>query len=233
MAIDCYLAMTEPEIRAASALPKHFAFMACHFRCYGTGLTNLPQSLPPDAIVIIDDCVPMEKHDPGYILEQLLQLCDSLHPKGFLLDFQRTGSKSVQLLVNHLVERLPCPTAVSESYAKDLSCPVFLSCPAPNISLEQHISPWKQRQIWLEIALEAKRITVTAEGSTIDTADSLNLFEPIFQDTRLQCSYHIDLTDSRAVFHIARRHEDVSALLSQAENLGVTQAVALYQQLGT
>ena len=42
MAIRQYLAMTAAEMTQAGSLPRHAAWMACHFSPYSTGLTNLP-----------------------------------------------------------------------------------------------------------------------------------------------------------------------------------------------
>ena len=47
MAIRQYLAMTAAEMTQAGSLPRHSAWMACHFSPYSTGLTNLPDRLPP------------------------------------------------------------------------------------------------------------------------------------------------------------------------------------------
>lgn len=232
MAIACYLAMTAQEVGAAMALPPHMAWMACHFSCYGAGLTDLPKKLPKNAMVIIDDCTPIRDHDLSYILEQLQALYDNVHPGSFLLDFQRTGFKKSGQLAELLTRELPCPVGVSQHYAKELSCPVFLSSPLPNVSLEQHFAPWQGREVWLEIATEAFTITVTERGSHAKPDSRLELPEPSFQDRKLHCRYHIELQENAAVFHLARQKEDAMELLSQAESLGITQAIALYQQLG-
>ena len=58
MAIAPFLAMTAAETRNHSVLPPKIAWMACHFSPYGLGLSNLPQRLPPHALLLLDDITP-------------------------------------------------------------------------------------------------------------------------------------------------------------------------------
>ena len=232
MAIPCYLAMTAAEFDNAETLPKYPAWMACHFSCYGTGLSNLPSALSENAMVIINDRTPVMGHEPERILEQLTQLWQVLKPKYFLLDFQRSGEDRTATIARLLTQKLPCPTAVSESYARKLDCPVFLSPPPLHVSLKKHLAPWSGREIWLEAATEAAQITVTHKGSLFEMAHYTELDEPIFQEETLHCRYHIRLTENAAVFELERRKEELETLLNEAEIMGVTLAVGLYQQLG-
>ena len=71
MAIAPFLAMTGAEMRNNSFLPEKIAWMACHFSPYGLGLSNLPRSLPPGSLLMVDDITPIGKHDPSIILDQL------------------------------------------------------------------------------------------------------------------------------------------------------------------
>ena len=57
MGISHYLAMTDGEIANADEIPKHLAYMACHFSPYTTGITQPPQ-LPPQAMLILNDRIP-------------------------------------------------------------------------------------------------------------------------------------------------------------------------------
>lgn len=231
MAIPCYLAMTAAEAGAATTLPKDMAWMACHFSCYGAGLSNLPSVLPEGAMVIVNDCTPIHGHDPMYILEQLQGVYDTLHPGSFLLDLQRPENPESAGLAAILAQKLPCPVGVTEAYARELDCPVFLSAPPLHLSLEKHIAPWRGRELWLEVALEAEIITVTKEGAKAEITNDTDLSSPVFEDTALCCHYHIDLHKDSAIFHLVRQKEDVSRLLAQAEDLGGSRAVGLYQQL--
>ena len=77
MGISHYLAMTAEEIATTDILPEHTAYMACHFSPYGTGLTNIPESLPKNAILILNDRIPFCGHDKALIAKQLAQLMES------------------------------------------------------------------------------------------------------------------------------------------------------------
>ncbi len=231
MAIRCYLAMTGAEFSCAGTLPADPAWMACHFSCYGDGLSNLPLSLPAGAMIIVNDRTPIHGHNRERILQQLLELVHTMHPACFLLDFQRPGSKETAVLTQLLTEKLPCPVGVTADYAKGLNCPVFLEPPPLHIPLKEHLAPWDNREIWLEAALEAERITVTAEGSQYAPTGDMDLSEPAFAEPTLHCRYHTEVSPARAVFHLVRQKPDLAGLLEEAEGLGVTQAVGLYQQL--
>ena len=232
MAIPRYLAMTAAEFDNAETLPRHTAWMACHFSCYGTGLSNLPTTLPEDAMVIVNDRTPVMGHDPQRILQQLINLWETLKPKYFLLDLQRTGETLSFDIARLLVESLPCPVGVSEHYARELNCPVFLPPPSLHIPLKQHLAPWKDREVWLEAATEAEQITVTQEGSQFESSRFEKLDEPIFEEETLHCRYHIRLTEYTAMFELERRKEELETLLEEAETTGVSLLVGLYQQLG-
>ena len=231
MALRCYLAMTAAEMGSAEVIPAFPGWMACHFSSYGLGLSNLPASLPEGAMVILNDRTPIHGHDPALILDQLSALLEQQKPGCFLLDFQRPGQAQTAAVAKCLTEQLPCPVAVTEYYAGALSCPIFLPPPPLHIPLAEHLSPWEEREIWLEAATDAETITVTAEGSRFAPTVIETLDEPIFTDSTLHCRYHISLTEEAAVFTLLREGPELTALLAEAETLGVTQAVGLYQQL--
>lgn len=183
-------------------------------------------------MVIVNDRTPVQGHDPGLILEQLLQLHEDMKPSCFLLDLQRPGVDETAKIAQVLAEGLPCPVGITEHYAAALDCPVFLPPPALHVPLEAHLNHWKGRQVWLEAAPDAQTITVTAEGSRFDPADIESLDEPVFEDEALHCRYHIALANNAAVFHLLREKAELDALLAEAEKQGITHAVGLYQQLG-
>ncbi len=231
MDIKCYLAMTAAEAAAATAFPTHMAWMACHFSCYGTGLSNLPQSLPEGSMVIVNDRTPPYKHDPILITQQLLRLAQELNTSCFLLDFQRPGLEENQMIARTLTKNLPYPVGVTPQYAEDLECPVFLSAPPPHHPLEKHISQWRDREIWLEAAIESEQITVTKQGSTAAYLSNGLPENPVFHDGALHCHYSITLMENQAVFSLCRSREDIQSYLAEAEALGIRQAIGLYQQL--
>lgn len=231
MAIPLYLAVTAAET-AANPFPEYAAYMACHFASYGSGLSNLPVQLPEGAMLILNDRIPVWEHDPAVVAQQLTETVVDLKCCSVLLDFQRSGDSRTAAIAKAIVDALPCPVGISEHYAANLSCPVFLSAPPPDMPLERHTAPWEGRAIWLEAALETIQITVTQESSTVTNIPIEEPTQPCHKDERLCCCYHIELMDDRAVFTISRTQVELEMLLHQAEELGIQKAVGLFQQLG-
>lgn len=232
MALPVYLAMTAAEFRSAEALPEHAAWMACHFSCYGTGLSNLPEQLPAGAMVILNDRTPVFGHDPELIAKQLSEIVACSNSGGVLLDFQRPDCPQTANIVKSIVTALSCPVAVTEAYAEELDCPIFLSPPPLCKPLAEHIIPWKDREIWLEVALDSQTITVTPDGSHFSPSFPADPQEPSFPEDALFCRYHTDVFEDQAVFTLFRTREMLDTLLQEAERLGVCRAVGLYQELG-
>lgn len=231
MPIPCYLALTAAEFAKTDLLPEKIAWMACHFSCYGTGLSNLPESLPEGSMIILNDRTPPDRHDPGRILAQLSELAEKLQPDGFLLDLQRSDMALNRQIAQVLAEGLPCPVGVTAEYAKDLDCAVFLEPPPLHMALTDHIAPWTGREIWLEAATETRHYRITQTGCTMEDAENTPLPEPVFGEAAAFSRYHTELLEDAAVFTLQRAKEDLDALLAQAQ--GITRAVGLYQQLGT
>ena len=230
MAIAPFLAMTAAEICAASSLPPGIAWMACHFSPYGLGLSNLPKELPPGSLLMVDDITPPRRHDPRLIAQQLSECVETLRCHGILLDFQRENCLKTQSIANNLVAALPCPVAVSAHYANDLACPVILPPVPPSVPLETHIAPWKGREIWLELESAGQIITLTKKGAEVCSLPYPDLKKPGFADSELHCHYTIETTEKSAGFTLWRTNEDLEQLLKQAETLGITQAVGLFQE---
>lgn len=231
MAVSAYLAMTAAEISAAKALPDRLAYMACHFSPYGLGLSNCPDALPPDSMLIINDRTPISGHDPALIAKQIKSMVDALGCSSVLLDFQRPDCEETAGLCRILTSEPPCPVAVSDLYAKGLSCPVFLPPPALHKPLAQNLSQWENREIWLEAALEAACIRVTEKGSTYTPQIYAPPPEGCFAEDALHCHYRQKVLDDEIIFHLYRTEEDLLSLLDDAYALGVRRAVGLYQQL--
>ena len=231
MKIPTYLAMTAAEFSACPTLSHHTAWMACHFSSYGTALTNLPKSLPDNALIIVNDRTPICGHNSEQITVQLSELIRQLHPQGILLDFQNTQSTELDVLAKNLVSELPCPVCLPEAYAQDLDCPVFVGAPPVYKPLSEHLSPWKGREIWLEAAMEAIQITVVQTGT-----DAVNIPYPTqkngFFDDSLFCHYVTEVADDAIRFTLWRAKEDLELLLETAAAFGVTRAVGLWQELG-
>lgn len=231
MAIRRYLAMTAAEIRGNSEFPPNIAWMACHFSPYCTGLSNLPRELPPGSLLILDDITPIHGHDPEEIGFQLKERTEMLECCGILLDFQRPDCAEAAALAKYLAEALPCPVAVSEPYAQGLTCPVFLPPVPPAVPLTDYLAPWQGREIWLEMALDGEVITLTSEGASATNLPSGETNEGGHVEEKLHCHYHIQIEEELARFTLFRTREDLEKLMEEAAELGVANAVGLYQEL--
>ena len=231
MAIAPILAMTAGEMRNISAFPGKVAWMACHFSPYGLGLSNVPKSLPNGSVLMVDDVTPPHGHDPVYIGEQLIGCVEKWKCSGVLLDFQRVGCEETMAIAESLVKALPCPTVVSEIYARDLNCPVFLSPGPPSVPIEEHLAPWKDREIWLELGLDGEILTLTEAGCETTPLPHPDLGAQGFVDEELCCHYQIAINEKSARFTLWRTKQDISKLVDEAIRLGVATTVGLYQEL--
>ena len=230
MGIQGYLAMTGAEFSHIEQLCFP-AWMSCHFSPWGTGLTNFPPGLPQGSMLILDDSIPPAHHDVLQIAEQLTQNCKRLQPDCVLLDFQRPKNPKTMEICQALVSSLPCPVGVSQLYAKDLSCPVLLECPAPGISLEAVASAFTGRELWLEIAPEGRRLVLTEKGCQV-FPEALDDHKTAYYDTETASHYHWYLESGQAIFHIWRDIACLQKLISQANDLHFAKTIGLYQQLG-
>ena len=231
MALPLYLALTAAEFQKCSPLPEHSAWMACHYSPYAPDLSNIPSQLPENAMLILNDRTPAQGHDPDLILRQVTELAETLHYKYILLDFQRPDSAENLAVVQALSANLRCPVGVTPLYAKGLDCPVFLPPVPPHVPIKEHLVPWQGREIWLEAALGGEIISVTENGSTISPLPSAEVPTKAPEDPGLHCHYQIRTHNNHIDFTLWRTRENLSALLQQAEDLGVTKAVGLWQEL--
>ncbi len=232
MALPVYLAMTPGEM-TQNRLPAHCAWMACHFSPYGLGLSNLPRILPEGSLLILNDRTPVNGHDPQRIARQLAEVVEAFSISGVLLDFQRPGDPQTAAIAREAADALLCPVAVSEKYAGGLSCAVFLEAPRAYHSLPRLAAKWPGRELWLEAAFSPGCIQVTRSGSRYEPDAAFPDGLPIHREERLCCSYCIQKSDDEVRFFLERSADDLRALLTQAENLGITRAVGLYQELGS
>ena len=231
MFLPLYLAMTPSEIGVASALPPKMGWLACHFSSAHRGLSNLPTALPAGSMVVLDDWIAFDDHDFLRIQEDLEKVVSGFDCSGVLLDFQRSETPEVANLCRQLTEHLPCPVGVPERYAKNLSCPVFLSLPDLHTPLKDCIDRWPGREIWLEAAIGAELATITEEGCSMESCELEKLPDPWHKDDALHCRYHWYQEGDRVKFLLHRTWEDLQELLEEAASLGVARAIGLYQQL--
>ena len=230
MEITRFLAMTGAEFALCREKPQNIAWMACHFSPYGTGLSNLPSALPKGSMLIVNDRIPICGHDPAVINRQIRQVVEEMECSCALLDFQRENEQTNEV-IKAVLEGAGCPVGVSEGYARDFDCPVFVSPPPLDVPLESHLAPWDGREIWLEAALDARQFTVTEKGCTSLPLPYSAPDGDLHKDVDLCCSYRCDIGDA-AVFTLWRTPEDLENLLTQAQVLGIRRTVGLYQQLG-
>lgn len=224
MGCQWYLAMTGAEMMGYTGMEKA-AWLACHFSPYSTGLSNLPQSLPPDSLVILDDSTPLSDHDPERIAAQLAGLENI---GGLLLDLQRT-SPGYPALIDAITKAMSCPVAVTEPHAGQAACGVFLSPPL-NMPLAEAVKPWTGREIWLDVPFGAQTITVTKTGCEVSDIHPPDNWEFPHREDALHCRYQIKTTEDQVQFTLYRSPNDLEPILQQASSLGITKAISLYQE---
>ena len=231
MPIPIYLAMTPAEFLTCPQLPHRVGWMSCHFSSGHDGLCNLPEQLPPDSLLILDDSTPYQSHDPHRILSQLCDVANALQPKALLLDFQRPHKDELSALTQRVVGDFPCTVVVSSCYAGTLDCPIFLP-PSPLWQpLEEYLSPHRGREIWLDAAPVAACVAVTADGAQYAPLMNGVTLEAPQLDSGLHCHYQIKTEETQITFTLERRKENLKTWLSEAQSLGVAAAVGLYQEL--
>ena len=230
MPIAHYLAMTAAEMAGNLAFPRHAAWMACHFSPSGVGLSNLPNWLPPDCLLILDDSAPIHDHAPERIASELIACMERLQCVGLLLDFQRPGIEQARKLAEYLCGAFSFPVVVSDTYAAGLDCGVFVSPIPPDEAMASRLARWRGREIWLDTTMEGLEIVLTEKGAKSATLPHQKYPDCGLEDRLLHCHYRISLSENSAVFTLWRTKSDISAQLEEAEALGVTAAVGLYQE---
>ena len=230
MALPLYLAMTASEMSVNDPFPTNFAYMACHFSPYSQGLSNLPTSLPEKAILILNDNFPCQGHCPGLVAGQLSEVMEKFHCDSLLLDFQRPPTPETEQLVQTIASDLPCPTALPPAYAQDWDGPVFLPpCPL-HITPEEYFATWSGLEIWLEAALCQEDVRISAEGSVFIPHFPVGRLSGGFFDQNLCCNYQIQTNEQDITFTLFDTAESLLKKLEQAQALGVTRAVGLWQE---
>ena len=182
-------------------------------------------------MLILNDRTPAQGHDPALIASQTEECARQFRCSRILLDFQRTDSVENLAVARAVLSAASCPVGVSDIYAKELDCPVFLPPVPPHIPLREHLAPWQDREIWLEAALYGETVSVTDTGSHFSPLSSTELPDSTMEDSALHCHYHIKTFDDHIDFTLWRTQKDLTNLLQEAETLGVTLAVGLWQEL--
>lgn len=230
MEIPLYLAMTAAEFHAAQALPTKPAWMACHFSPYGTGLSNIPQTLPPGAMLMLNDRIPLCGHDPQSVAQTLCDTAKALESDCILLDLQRKPCDGCMNVIRAVLKQAGCPVGVSALYAKELDCPVLLPPIPPHRAPKEALAEWAGREIWLELSAEGTEIEVTEQGSRYTPLPGFQVPSDSHAEEELLCHYKIITEEDRILFQIGRTPEDQAALIQAAIGCGVTKAVGLWQE---
>lgn len=229
MEIPLFLAMTAAEFQGAEVLPEHPAWMACHFSSYGTGISNIPQALPPGAMLMLNDRTPICGHDPEMVANALCDAAQRLKCDSILLDFQREGFQELTQVIQAVLERASCPVGVSVLYAREVDCPVLLPPIPPHVPPEEALIPWTGRELWLEVSSEGTAICVTPDGSHYASLPCYSPGNTDHYEKELHCHYSIAVAEERIVFQLGRNEEDQRSLINAAKAFGVTQVLRLWQ----
>ena len=227
MAITAILAMTAEEQRTASSTPQRFAILGCHFSSTKQGLTGVPDTLSNGCGLVIDDRFIPEHIDIQSVLQQLR----TLSPPYIILDFQRPLAECMLDLAKELMA-LSCPIAMPPIYGNNLDCPIFLPPIPPHIPPHEYLSPWKNREVWLELALDATEITITEQGSLFRSFHHAEAAENTHTDSMLHCHYKISQNRHSLKFYCYRTKEDIGSLLRSPLPENVTCTIGLFQELG-
>lgn len=231
MFLPIYLALTAQEFAYSTAIPSTLCYLSCHFSPRGNGLSNIPTVFPEGSILCIDDSTPIANHSTNVVTEQINTLIQRLRPCGILLDFQRPDNPYAPDMIGCILEGVSCPVAVSHIYAKEFMCPVFLP-PLPfRTALSDYLKTWSDREIWLELGNDKEMAIVTENGFGVERVYSIPEGGNQFRDIPLLFHYCTHLKQDHIVFYFHRTEEDLRELQVQAQKLGVSKFLGLWQQL--
>ena len=230
MEIPLYLALTAAEFQAANVFPNPLAWMACHFSSYGTGLSNVPNTLPPGSMLMLNDRTPIGGHDPQLVAQTLCKAAKELKCDRILLDFQRPEYPEIPEVIEAVLKQADCPVGVSSLYADGFDCAVLIPPIAPHTLPKDALTPWKDRELWLELSNTETEIKVTKDGSQYTPLPRDPQEPKDHQEPELFCHYRILVEDDQVLFQLGRTKEDQEALLAAVQELGVSCAVGLWQE---
>ena len=216
MGCKWYLAMTGAEL-AGYAGKDAVAWMACRFSGVHDGLGNLPERSPE--LLILDDLIPFENHDPRRIAEEL-----TAHPtEGILLDFQRDWDSAP--VIQAIIKAASCPVGITEKHAGGWDCAVLISPPL-NLPLSKVIR--KDRECWLDVAVGMQEFTVTEQGCAVSEL-KLPFGEFTQQDEKSHCRYRVERSPEQIRYSLCRQPQALGTILADAGAAGFTKAIGLYQ----
>ena len=232
MSIPLFLAMTGQEIHQNPSLPEKIAWMSCHFSAGDAGISHIPDNMPRNSMLILDDRIPYQGHNSAMVCAHLLDTVNRHRCSHVLLDFERPPTAATLPLVRQICETMPCPVGIPIDYANDLDCPIFVPPVPPHLTLHAYLTPWKNREIWLEVALDGSLATITDKGCQFTPVPYPMPEEPMHHCTELCCHYHTAVSPEQIQFSYFRTSEDLIDLQNHAAKYGVTLSIGLYQELG-
>lgn len=230
-----YFALTAGELAAWEG--ENAAWMACQFASGNDGLSNLPQALPPNSLLILNDQTPAHQHDPARIQKELQETLEKFGCSGLLLDFERKPTESSGAIAKAAAKaaaELGLFCAVPESYldcGKDAA--LFLPMPAP---LSEPDFP-QSRPLVLELAPRALQLFVTEKGAEEKIVPYWELAQEgkshtLFRDKTEKYDYFCKLQPGLASYSILETAESLQAFWENVCKLpSVLGGVGLYQEL--
>lgn len=211
-----------------STLPAQFAWMACHFDPNGNGIIDLPETLPPGCILILNDKTPYNGHNAERITQQLAECAQRYSIHGLLLDFERPISEALKETVRRLVYALPCPVACMknlkiEGLVSVIQMPPILGTP------EEYFHT--KKGAWLELRKQAEKYQIEMDGCKSDSIrepqDELTEGQ---QETALCVHYHFTVNAENANLTLWRNRQDREIIMELAKQAGIDTIIGLYQE---
>lgn len=230
MKIPLFLAMAAPELAGCGKLPDHTAWLACHFSPSGSALSNIPAALPAESLLILDDSIPFHQHHPQAILQQLENTISKLQIQGIVLDFQRSVTLELRDLTQLLQNRLACPVAAPPAYSNTTS-PLFLPPVPLHQTPQKYLSPYHDREIWLETALDTSFVHIHMNGCHIEPEPHGTTYELPRQSPHFFAHYRVSCHPEKVVLQLQRTRQDLAQLSEEVSHLGVTRLIGLWQEL--
>lgn len=231
MDLSIYLAFTGAELEAMLNHKGKTAWMGCHLSAYGSGITPPPAALKHCDLLVLTDETPPDGHDPKRVAGEFWAQAQALGCERILLDFQRPPTEESHRIIHQVMKNVTVPVGVTPSYAAQLDCPIFLPPPPLWTPLQEALSPWAGREIWLEIAPEDGCVTLTKDGSTYTPCEAKKAYT--FSDPGLCLSYCTEVSFDRATVYLHRDISNIAKWLEHAFSLGIRTAIGLYQQFST
>ena len=230
MNLSIYMAFVAAESEAILRYKGKAAWLGYHLSAFDSGITPRPSFLDSCHMLVLTDETPLLHHDPQKVTSEICAEAKSLGCEKILLDFQRPPTEKSLVLAKSILRSAPCAVGITECYANDTDCSVFLPSPPLWTPLQETIAPWKGRDIWLEIFPEDGCITITKKGGNYSPSAPLENYP--FCDNALCLSYSTEQYAQQVKVHLHRGITEMKAFLHLADSLGISAAIGLYQQFG-